>query len=170
MGENGAAAPGRARTLELFAAVKAADAARVRELLASDPGLVRARDDEGATALHHAAERGHRGIVSLLLDAGADVNARDDRFHAAPAGWALEYLRARGGLLGLEIEDLLLAIRERDVRWARRLVTRLPALAKASDRSMKPLAQHAAECGSQKIARLFGGPGEGPRREEDESA
>ena len=154
-------------TVEFFDAVKSGDAARARGLLASDRALARERDDEGATALHHAAERGHREIVILLLEAGADVNARDDRFHATPAGWAIEYLRARGGLLGMEIEDLLLAIRERDVRWVRRLVTRLPALAGAADGSGKPLAQHASECGNEEIARLFREVRERPRREED---
>ncbi len=170
MNENGAAARGRDAALELFAAVKSADAAKVRQLLSDDPGLVRARDDDGATAFHHAAERGHREIVSLLLEAGADVNARDDRFHATPAGWAIEYLRERGAVLGMEIDDLLLAIRERDVGWVRRLVTRLPALASAADRSGRPLARHARECGNEEIARLVHGRRDGPGAEEDESA
>ncbi len=170
MDENGAAARGRATALELFAAVKSADAAKVRQLLSADPGLVRAMDDDGATALHHAAERGDRRIVMLLLDAGAEVNARDDRFHATPAGWAIEYLRERGALLGMEIDDLLLAIREGDVGWVRRLVTRLPALARAADRSGRPLARHARECGNDEIARLFHESRDRPRPEEDESA
>jgi hypothetical protein len=67
----------------------------------------------------------------------------------------------------MEIEDLLLAIRERDVRWVRRWTTRLPALAGAADRSGKPLAQHASECGSEEIARLVRAPGDGARDEDD---
>ncbi len=107
---------------------------------------------------------------ALLLDAGGDLNARDDRFDATPAGWAIEYLRARGGLLGMEIDDLLVAIHERDVRWVRRLLTRLPALAGAADRSGKPVAEHARECGSEEIARPFRETRDGPRREEDSGA
>src|SRR5512143_3812016 len=132
---------------EFFAAVKSADTARVRELVAADPALVQARDEEGATALHHAAERGHRDIVRLLLENGAAINARDDRFNATPTGWAIEYLRGLGGLLAMEIEDTLFAIRERDVQWVRRLLSRRAALAWATDLGGKPLAQHATECG-----------------------
>jgi len=140
---------------EFFAAVKSADMARVRELLVSDPALVRATDDEGATALHHAAERGHRDVVRLLLENGATVNARDDRFDATPMGWAVEYLRGLGGLLAVEIEDMLFAIREGDVRWVRRLLARRDALAGATDAWGKPLSEYATECGNEEIAHLF---------------
>jgi hypothetical protein len=144
------------RHVEFFAAVASRDTARVREFLSSDPTLVRARDDEGATPLHLAAEQGHRDVVKLLLEAGADINARDDRFGATPTGWAIEYLREQGGLLAVEIEDMLFAIRERDVRWVRRLLARWPALAKARDAQGKALSQHATESGDDEIARLFG--------------
>jgi hypothetical protein len=140
---------------EIIAAVEAGDAARVRELLASDPALARAKDGDGATALHYATIHGHREIVGLLLENGADINARDERFGATPAGWAIEYLREAGGLLAIEIEDVLFAIHANDVRWVRRLVTRLPCLAKASDRRGKALSLHAAESGNEEIARLF---------------
>lgn len=154
---------------EFFAAVRAGDAERVRDLLASDPDLVHATDDEGATGLHHAAERAHRDVVRLLLERGAAINARDGSFAATPTGWAIEYLRGLGGLLAVEIEDMLFAIRERDVRWARRLLARRPALARARDASGKPLSEHGAECGNDDIARLFrrdaepGKPGGDPR-------
>jgi len=36
------------------------------------------RAEDGRTALHIAAERGHRKMVTLLLNRGAYVNARDD--------------------------------------------------------------------------------------------
>jgi hypothetical protein len=140
---------------ELFSAVGAGDAERVRELLASEPEATLARDDEGATALHYATLNGHREIAELLIKSGADINARDDRFGATPAGWAIEYLRERDGLLGMEIEDVLFAIREKDVRWLRRFLTRLPALAGAMDAQRKAVAQYAAESGNDEIARLF---------------
>jgi hypothetical protein len=147
---------------EFFAAVKSGDTSRVRELLASDPELVRAKDEEGATALHYAAEMAHRDLVRLLLEGGAAINARDDRFGATPTGWAIEYLRGLGGLLAVEIEDALFAIREQDLRWVRRLLARWPALARAEDARGKPLSRHASECGNEQIAHLFPQhPGEG---------
>jgi Ankyrin repeats (3 copies) len=140
---------------ELFSAVTSGNKQRVRELLASDPAAARLRDDEGATPLHYATLNGEREIAELLLASGADINACDDEFDATPAGWAIEYLRERGGLLAIEIDDVLCAIRHNDVRWVRRFVTRLPALAQARDAQGKALAQHAVESGNDEIARLF---------------
>jgi len=127
----------------------------VRELLALDPAIVNVKDGEGATALHYATMNGNREIVGLLLARGADINARDDRFDATPTGWAIEYLRESGGLLAIEIEDVLYAIRENDVRWVRRLLTRLPALSKAANQRGKAVSEYAAESGNAEIARLF---------------
>ncbi len=143
------------QSAEFFAAVAAGRIDRVREQLASDPTLAAAKDEQGATALHHAAERGNREMVGLLLESGADMNARDDEFGATPTGWAIEYLREHGGLLGIEIEDLVVAIRAGEVSWVRRWLTRLPALAKAKDSQGKPLVQHALESGNDEVARLF---------------
>jgi hypothetical protein len=39
---------------EFFTAVKAGETARVREILAVEPALSTAKDDEGVTTLHHA--------------------------------------------------------------------------------------------------------------------
>jgi hypothetical protein len=140
---------------ELFSAVATGNAGRVRELLASAPDAAKVRNDEGATALHYATLNGHRDVAELLLQNGADINARDSRFNATPAGWAIEYLREQGGLLAMEIEDVVFAIRENDVRWVRRFLTRLPTLAHAKDAQGKALSQHAAESGNVEIARLF---------------
>jgi hypothetical protein len=139
----------------LFSAVASRDAEQVRELLASSPGAAKAKDEQGATALHYAALNGDRETAGLLLRHGAEVNARDDRFGATPAGWAIEYLRETGGLLAVEIEDVLFAIRHGDVRWVRRFLTRLPALARARDAQGKALSEHAAESSNDEIAGLF---------------
>lgn len=40
-------------------------------------GRLDIRDEEGLTPLHRAVERGHLAAAALLLDKGADVNARD---------------------------------------------------------------------------------------------
>jgi ankyrin repeat protein len=45
--------------------------------------------DDGASALHAAAWAGAANTVALLLDRGADVRARDGRWHGRPLAWAL---------------------------------------------------------------------------------
>ena len=72
----------RGATRDIFAAAYLDDPARARELLAADPSLVHARDTAGMSALHHAAERGATEVARLLIEAGADVNARDGRGEA----------------------------------------------------------------------------------------
>ena|SRR5205085_8442360 len=139
----------------LVEAVEAGDVDGVRALLAANPDLVHARDATGATALHYAAFHGHRALVDLLCAAGADLNARDARHDATPTGWAIHYLRERGGLLAIEVEDVLHAIHTRDVSWVKRLVTRHPAIVHAADASGKPLLDHARQVGDAAIVRLF---------------
>ena len=139
----------------LFDAIRSGDVAGVRALLKSNPQSVAVRDSQGATPLHYAAEIGNREIVRELLDAGAEVNARDLEFGATPAGWAIEYLRERGAVLGMEIEDVVHAIGKRDHALVQRYLQRLPALRNAVDRTGKPLSDHAASSGSAEIVRLF---------------
>ena len=58
----------------LVAAIKANDATLVRQLLASDPQSVHARGGDGQLPLHSAASI---EIATMLLDAGAEIDARD---------------------------------------------------------------------------------------------
>ncbi len=65
-------------------------AAGAREFLTqgADPN---ARDDSpGATALHHAAWRGHTDLIEVLLDGGANPYLRDHSYDSTPLGWAHE--------------------------------------------------------------------------------
>jgi hypothetical protein len=138
-----------------FSEVERGDLETVRAMVSAAPALVRARDGSGATALHVAAHHGQHAVAELLLDAGAEVNARDDEFAGTPAGWAIEYLRERGALLGIEIEDALFAIRRGDAELLARLVTRHPALRSAVDREGTPLAEHAAAAADPEIGHVF---------------
>ena len=113
---------------DLFAAVRSGSVDDIRAILKESPDSAKARDADGATPLHYAAERGDREMVVALLAAGADINARDGRFGATPAGWAIEYLRERGALLGTEISDVEHALARGDTHWVERFVARLPAL------------------------------------------
>lgn len=53
-------------------------------LLPSSSANASARDTHGQTPLHHAVTREFLGVTRQLLAGGADVNARDDVFRAAP--------------------------------------------------------------------------------------
>jgi ankyrin repeat protein len=80
------------KVAEFFRASAAGDASRLRDLLTDDAGLVRERTPEGATGLHLAA--GHAEAVRLLIEHGADPNARDLGDNASP----LHLAAARGNL------------------------------------------------------------------------
>ncbi|HXM36087.1 MAG TPA: ankyrin repeat domain-containing protein [Pyrinomonadaceae bacterium] len=66
---------------EIIKASKSGHLERVRALLAADPELVHARDTDASTPLHCATWKGHPEVVALLLNAGADVNAKNNNEH-----------------------------------------------------------------------------------------
>jgi len=45
----------------------------------------------GRTALHEAVLAGDNELVSVLLDAGADLTVEDAMYHSTPAGWARHF-------------------------------------------------------------------------------
>lgn len=75
----------------LIEAVVENDLPRVQQLLAADPRLAAVRDPRlGSTPLHFACHRGFGGIVAALLEAGADVHAREEASDTTPLHWAAE--------------------------------------------------------------------------------
>lgn len=69
-----------------FAACAAGDIGALRELLDRDPGLARERHQGGGTGLHLAVR--YPDAVRLLLERGADPNARDAGDNALPLHFA----------------------------------------------------------------------------------
>ncbi len=82
----------RAEQLDLFEAASAGDLDRLSELLAADPASVGLRSGDGFTALHLAAFFGSEEAARLLVNRGADVDARGQGWmtgtplHSAAAG------------------------------------------------------------------------------------
>jgi len=82
--------------------------------------LTGARNDFGEQALHTAAYHGNATAVRVLLDAGADVDARDARFDATPLGFATvgsgEHAGERGDWVGT-VRQLIEAGASRQGVW-----------------------------------------------------
>jgi ankyrin repeat protein len=98
--DSGAEMPGRAaaapiverttepRVQQLFDAISTHDLAAVRAAIAADATLVRAADRAGSTPLMQGAYAGTIEIMEALIEAGADVNARNLR-SATALHWAI---------------------------------------------------------------------------------
>jgi ankyrin repeat protein len=71
-----------------IAAARSNDRETLEKLIAADPVLVSAKDPAGSTPLHHAAGFGALENLRVLLDNGADVNARNRRA-STPLYWAI---------------------------------------------------------------------------------
>lgn len=63
---------------KLFKSAENKNLAELRQFLENEKDATRWKDAEGATALMIACKFGHGEIVERLLDAGAEINARDN--------------------------------------------------------------------------------------------
>jgi len=72
---------------DLFQAIRSNELARLGKAI--KPATVNTRDSHGSTLLMYAAAYGSTGAVKLLLDKGADVNAKN-QFDANGAGLGRE--------------------------------------------------------------------------------
>lgn len=73
---------------------------------------IRHRGCHGGTALHWAAWVGRDKLVKKLIDAGAEINIRDNEFNGTPLLWAVHGYKQAGGknkLNQIECARLLLA-------------------------------------------------------------
>jgi len=62
-------------------------------MIADDPARVHERGGDGQTPLHFASSR---AVIDLLLDAGADIDARDVDHRSTAAEWMLDQKRGAG--------------------------------------------------------------------------
>jgi ankyrin repeat protein len=76
------------RVLAGAAGQDATEAVRLMLDLGFPPGSQSGADD-GGTALHLAAAAGATATVRLLLERGADIEARDSTWDSTPLGWAI---------------------------------------------------------------------------------
>jgi uncharacterized protein len=74
-------------TREFLESVRRGDAAGVSALISGRPELTRAAGDHGKTGLHWAAELDGIDVARVLVDAGADIEARTS-WGASPLDWA----------------------------------------------------------------------------------
>jgi ankyrin repeat protein len=76
----------RGATVDIFSAAGLGKIDRLRELLDADPSLVNAKGGDGCRPLHYARSK---EIIDLLLERGADLDARDVDHEGTAAQWIL---------------------------------------------------------------------------------
>jgi len=83
-------------TEKVFDAAKRGDVATLKAVIAADPNLVNAKDNQGQTPLHYTAVCMNPEAVKFLVEKGADPLAKDLE-ERTPSMYATE-MRARPGV------------------------------------------------------------------------
>jgi ankyrin repeat protein len=76
------------KVTSLIAAVRAGNRREIERQIAASPEVVKGKDEGGSTPLHHAAGYGPLANVLLLIEKGADVNAKNGR-GSTPLHWSI---------------------------------------------------------------------------------
>jgi uncharacterized protein len=84
--------------LDVFEAAAIGDVERLRELLEGDAALANAWSEDGFTPVHFAAFFGHPDAAKLLIERGADLEARSKNEQFALDAAALHSAAAAGQL------------------------------------------------------------------------
>ncbi len=75
---------------ELREAIEKGEIARVRDLVRVGANIENMNDRNGLTAMHYASSYGHKNIIEILLDSGANIHAYDAKkatpLHSAASG------------------------------------------------------------------------------------
>lgn len=80
------------RATRFFDAIRAGDGDQAERLLAEDPALADARDQEGSTALLAAVDAHRAALIPILLRGGADPHAVYAHSAHTPLSWAVTVL------------------------------------------------------------------------------
>ena len=120
----------------LIDAIANHDLGRIKSLLAADKSLAKAADGSGSTLLMHGAASGTVPIMQALIDAGADVNAKNSR-----AATALHWAAADAA----KVKLLLLNGASVD---AKTVEGRTPLFAAATMPGSGPVMRHLLEAGA----------------------
>jgi len=139
--------------LDVFAAAVLGRTDLIDTLAAADPSLVHARDAGGYTPLHLAAWNGKADTAALLLDAGADADALNERGET-PLALAVIYENEHGmaEVIDLLLErgshaDIFTAVRLPLPDTVARLLRENPGLARTANRYGRTPAQYAIDKG-----------------------
>jgi ankyrin repeat protein len=73
---------------EVHSAVASDDVARLREYVENRPESIQERDRDGCTPLLVAARDGRLEAVKILVELGAEIEARDPIYLRTPLAWA----------------------------------------------------------------------------------
>jgi len=82
---------------DIFAAIRAGDSKAVDQLLAGDPTLTEAIDDNGWTPLHVAVLSNRPELIELLIERGVDPNTEDANGETPLAALENSGIRAEQG-------------------------------------------------------------------------